>query len=355
MKNILICFAFVILFVVNAYSDEINFEKGSFKEVLQKAKEENKIVMIDFYTDWCGWCKRLDEDVYKDKEVAAFANEKQINWKIDAEKGEGPDVAKKYDVSAYPTILFVDGEGKEVDRITGYLPPIDFLQTMKDYNAGINTMSAIKAGLEKNPDDPEANYLMGKKIEKNGDEKEAEKYYNKVLVADPDNKAGFKEKAALGLAMMKQTMDAIKQYIYDYPESSVLKDALIELMYYFSDEGAIDSIKKYYDVAVSKYGNDVQDLNKAYGNSLLYSTYNISENSNLKTDDYKSALELTEISLKFLSGDINEASVHYVRSKLFFRLKDKENANKEIDIAISQIKEESAKKPYLDFKKEINK
>ena len=284
MKILILSICLIFFFIINANSEEIKFEKGSFKEILQKAKDDNKIVMIDFFTDWCGWCKRLDEDVYKDNSVAAFANERQINWKIDAEKGEGPDITKKYGVKAYPTIVFVDGEGKEIDRITGYLPPKDFLQTMKDYNAGLNTMTSLKSALEKNPNDAETNYLMGKKVERNGDEKEAEKYYKKVITLDEDNIAGFKDKAAFGLAMMKQTEDAIKQYIYDYPESSVMKDALTELIYYFSDDGQIDSIKNYYELAVSKYGSDDVDLNKAYANALLYATYKIAESDDFKED-----------------------------------------------------------------------
>jgi len=355
VRNILISFVLIFLFILNAHSDEINFEKGTFDEILQKAKSESKIVMIDFYTGWCGWCKKLDEEVYKDKDVAVFANANQINWKIDAEKGEGPSIAKKYGVDGFPTIVFVDSEAKEIDRISGYVPAMEFLEIMKDYNAGVNTMMSLKAAIEKNPDDPEINYRLGKKYERNSDAKETEKYYKKVISLDPDNKTGFKDKAAFGLAMMEENMDAIKKFIYEYPESSMLKDAYIELIYYFSDDSELDSMKKYYDLAVSKSGENDKDLNKAYANALLYYTYNIAEVPGNTKGGYEKALELTDISYKYLKGEMNEASVHYVKSKLFYRLDDKENANKEIDIAIGQLKEGVNKKPYLDFKAEINK
>ncbi|MCE9538139.1 MAG: thioredoxin family protein, partial [Bacteroidetes bacterium] len=108
MKNY---YKFALLLVIALFmgfkaanADEIAFEKGSFNEVLQKAKEQNKIVMIDFVTDWCIWCKHLDMRVYNNKKVVRYAEEHQINWKTDAEK-EGKDLAKKYGVSGYPTLV----------------------------------------------------------------------------------------------------------------------------------------------------------------------------------------------------------------------------------------------------------
>lgn len=165
MKNTirlsLIVLAFIFLYNLKVSAEEINFEKGTFKEVLAKAKSENKILMIDFFTDWCKWCVELDKKVYTDNEVAGFANTKQVNWKIDAEKGEGIDLAKKYAVSGFPTIVFVDGNGDEVDRIVGYIPAKDFLKKIKEFSEGTNTFGAYSKILKSNPDDVKANYFFG--------------------------------------------------------------------------------------------------------------------------------------------------------------------------------------------------
>ncbi|MBK6878588.1 MAG: DUF255 domain-containing protein [Ignavibacteria bacterium] len=94
--------AVLFLLVFQNTKADVEFANGSFSEILEKAKLENKIIMIDFVTDWCKWCVETDRKVYTNAEVYEFANSNQINWKIDAEKGEGPDLAKRYGVKGFP-------------------------------------------------------------------------------------------------------------------------------------------------------------------------------------------------------------------------------------------------------------
>jgi thiol-disulfide isomerase/thioredoxin len=118
MKSILL--AITALFVsVNIMAQGIEFEHGTFAEALAKAKSENKMVFMDCYTSWCGPCKMLAKNVFPQKEVGDVFNKQFVNFKIDCEKGEGPEIAKKYGVNAYPTMLFLDGEGKVVHKIVG--------------------------------------------------------------------------------------------------------------------------------------------------------------------------------------------------------------------------------------------
>jgi len=101
--------------------------KYNLQDALKSAKAQHKPIMIDFYTDWCGWCKKLDSDTYSDPKVNAAAK-KFICVKIDAEKE--PNLASKYGVSGYPTIIFLDSNGTVLSKIPGYLPPDKFLANM---------------------------------------------------------------------------------------------------------------------------------------------------------------------------------------------------------------------------------
>ena len=101
--------------------------KNNLQDALRAAKSQGKPVMIDFYADWCGWCKKLDSDTYSDPKVNA-ASEKFICVKINAEKE--PVIAGKYGVSGYPTIIFLDSNGNVLQKNPGFLPPDAFLQTM---------------------------------------------------------------------------------------------------------------------------------------------------------------------------------------------------------------------------------
>src|ERR1700737_4662315 len=84
----------------------IAFFNGTLKEAIAKAKTENKFVFFDAYASWCGPCKTMDKDVFTHKSVADYLNTKFVSIKIDMEKGEGPELAKKYaSINGYPSLL----------------------------------------------------------------------------------------------------------------------------------------------------------------------------------------------------------------------------------------------------------
>lgn len=91
----------------------------SIVELADIAKEQNKLVFIDVYTDWCMPCKLMDEDVFSDKKLGKFFNENFISYKADAESMPGADIALLYEVLGYPTLLFIDAQGKLLVKKTG--------------------------------------------------------------------------------------------------------------------------------------------------------------------------------------------------------------------------------------------
>ncbi len=128
MKNIITVFLF-FLSVCNLTAQEgINFDHSTWSEALKKAKTENKLIFVDVYTSWCGPCKKMVAEVFPQKQVGDLFNASFVNCKIDAEKGEGVQVAKTYEVRSYPTYLFVNGNGDLVYRTLGYMEAAKFLQ-----------------------------------------------------------------------------------------------------------------------------------------------------------------------------------------------------------------------------------
>ena len=120
------------------------FVEKPFDELLAQAKKEDKVIFIDAYNTWCGPCKMMAAKVFPQEEVGKVYNEKFINAKFDMEKGEGPGLAKRYSVMAYPTYLFVDGNGDIVHKGIGYIPQEEFL-ALADAATGENSLGAMNA------------------------------------------------------------------------------------------------------------------------------------------------------------------------------------------------------------------
>jgi thiol:disulfide interchange protein len=98
----------------------IKFSKMSFQKAVKQARSSGKLIFIDVHTSWCVPCKEMAQTTFVDSEVGKVFNQKFINLKIDAEEDtDGPMISKAYSVAAYPTLLFVNGEGKLVRKLVG--------------------------------------------------------------------------------------------------------------------------------------------------------------------------------------------------------------------------------------------
>ncbi len=108
---------------------KVAFASLNFDAALGRARAENRIVMVDVYTDWCGWCKKLDAETYADARVADALKD-FIAIKVNAEKG-GEAVAQRYGVDGFPTILFVSGSGQIVKKVEGYVGADEMLRIVQ--------------------------------------------------------------------------------------------------------------------------------------------------------------------------------------------------------------------------------
>ncbi len=148
MKKILLTF-----FIANCLLPAVAFPQGidfihdkSFKEILDMAKAQNKLVFMDCYTSWCGPCKRLAATVFPDSAVGEFFNSTFVNTKFDMEKGEGVDISGKYQIRAYPTLLWLDGDGNVKHKIVGGLDPTGLIQNGKK---AVDPTPGILTGMKK--------------------------------------------------------------------------------------------------------------------------------------------------------------------------------------------------------------
>lgn len=151
----------LLLSGVFMFGQGMSFHYESFNDLLAQAKKENKVIFLDAYASWCGPCKLMDKNVFTKEEVGNFYNANFINTRIDMEKGEGVGLAKKYGVRAYPTYLFINGDGEVVYRVTGYYEPDDFVNIGKEAADPSKQVAVLQKRFDAGEKDPEflKNYM----------------------------------------------------------------------------------------------------------------------------------------------------------------------------------------------------
>lgn len=123
-----------------------NAEFVNYEQAVKTARAENKLIMVDVYTDWCTWCKKLDKDVYPDPkvraELAKYFTATKLNAEADTKhefQGESlteQQIASKLQVSGYPTIIFLDPKEAVVQQIGGYVPAENFAKALRFIGTG---------------------------------------------------------------------------------------------------------------------------------------------------------------------------------------------------------------------------
>jgi thioredoxin-related protein len=98
-------------------------------------------VLVDVYTDWCGWCKRMDADVFSRADVREYLSAHFVTVRLNAESGElatwqGRDysartLASAFNVTGYPTTLFFTSKGEHLVNVPGYIPAERFLLLLR--------------------------------------------------------------------------------------------------------------------------------------------------------------------------------------------------------------------------------
>ena len=124
----LICLIVSVLAINQTFSQGINFRQDDWQNVLVQAKAQKKLIFVDIYTAWCGPCKEMDKKTFTEASVGDKFNARFINYKVDAEKGFGITLAKRYNVTSYPTCLFVDPSENLIYKQEGLLRAPDLVK-----------------------------------------------------------------------------------------------------------------------------------------------------------------------------------------------------------------------------------
>lgn len=145
MNSILVVLFSGLIFISSG-SNMNNQEDGdlkwtNFTDGVKQALAENKKVLIDVYTDWCEWCKKMESDTYSDENIKSYLEENYSLVKLNAESDTREmlgdeevtqaSLAKAFGVTGYPTTVFLMPDGRFITSVAGYMKPAEFLQVLK--------------------------------------------------------------------------------------------------------------------------------------------------------------------------------------------------------------------------------
>lgn len=217
----------------------INFIKNDLDAAMKKAAEEKKPLMVDVYATWCGPCKVLDKQTFGDEKVQEFANKHFINVKLDGDRPGSQAFKRKHNVRSYPTVIFLDHTGEELDRMAGVQGPDVFLPNMKDWSEGKNTYRDLRKQYDENPSNLELALKLAEKYSSRFETAKANQLLAKISEADPDNEQGFTDdalymKALQSVAMRKMHLvkAPLQELLAKYPDSDRRTDAYELLLFY---------------------------------------------------------------------------------------------------------------------------
>ena len=152
----------MLLFCWSVSGQGIRFENLTVEQAVEQARLQNKYVFIDFYTQWCGPCKLMAEQIFPKKEMGDYFNPKYISIKQDAGKGgNGEESARKFGVKAYPTFVILDGKGELVHMFAGGILDISFIDKVEEAFDPHKAFGALKKRYEAGERSPKlvASYL----------------------------------------------------------------------------------------------------------------------------------------------------------------------------------------------------
>ncbi len=235
---------------------EITFVKD-FRQAKAMALKANKPMIIDFYTDWCKWCKVLDTTTYVDSQVISMSTD-NIFVKINAEADS--ELAQSYGVEGYPTVVITKPSGEEIDRIRGYVAPKDFYNQVQLYLQGKETLDDYLTRLQSEPGNIDYLMTISDKYVARSQFDKAIEYSQKAVDLDPDNKQEYGAMAMAAIAnakgMSKDYAGAIEkchEIIDRFPDSPEADDATAMLGYFTYKQGDPKTALTLFREYVEKY------------------------------------------------------------------------------------------------------
>jgi TolA-binding protein len=206
-----------------------------YATAIARARTEGKLILADMYTDWCVLCKQMDKDTFAERQVIAEMADKYIWLKLNTETEEdGKRLQKEFAIFDYPTILILDADGTEVDRIAQYMPSAQFRKTVAAMPGSPDSLASLRKAVQEEPNSVPARYALAEKFLSRNDYANAAPEFQKVIELDPENRQAKTDASRYNLALClasqhkyEEAEAELNRLEADFPASTTMADAAV--------------------------------------------------------------------------------------------------------------------------------
>lgn len=203
----------------------------------ERAKSGGRPLLVNLYTSWCGWCKRMDRETYRDARVLAKAREEFVFVSLNAEDGkEGSLLARDHRISSYPAQILLDEAGREIGRLNGFRAPDRFLADLERIQDERKKLALLLAKEVETPGDPQIQFDLASMLARAQRRAEAATRFDTLLARDDESSRRFREAALwssatleLELGRNERAIPRFEAFIAEFPDRPKVELALYQL------------------------------------------------------------------------------------------------------------------------------
>lgn len=192
---------------------------SSSQAAFEQAHQNTQEILVYLYTDWCGYCRRMNQTTFTDAQLINEMGDRFVWLKLNAETdSDGLEMQRRFQVTGYPTILVLDSNGREIDRIPGFVGPERFVQTVQDIVVSEESFGRIRENAELAPDEVHLQYELAEKYLERRLYGQARDQFLKVISLDPLQQNPLTESSLYYVAicsMRLQQNDDVRGALHD--------------------------------------------------------------------------------------------------------------------------------------------
>src|SRR2546426_1834595 len=187
-----------------------------YEKAIERAGAEKKLIIADMFTDWCTLCKKMDAETFADPQLIRQMADEYVWLKLNTETEEdGERLQKEFAILTYPTVLVLDAQGEEVDRVDRFLASPQFSETVESFVSSPDSLASLRKAVQEQPNSVSALYALAERLLNRNNYTKAAPEFAKVIEIDPENHEGKTDSShynvALCLASQQKFDEALVQ------------------------------------------------------------------------------------------------------------------------------------------------